>query len=177
MYKLLLFCVLIIGIFTACKSKEKVVISTIKVQSTGTANVSAQLVVYKTTNDYLNLVPVIMNEERTKIVSYPAPTDVSYEGKLATPSVLKNGYLLDNRGINENVVFLSFTYEEFSKLKEAPSLEVMMSKIVDKYPLKELIFCGEKTNFKNIIDEVNVLIDNGFTGCRKIQIVPMQIKM
>ncbi|GAB6011099.1 hypothetical protein [Viscerimonas tarda] len=121
-----------------------------------------QAIVYKTVKDYTNNVPVIMDGSKTTIVSYPAPSDIYYNGKLAKPSPLKNGYLLDNRGINENTVFLKYTYEEYSQLKEAPSMQEMLSKITDKYPLAELIDCGLRSQYKDEINELNRLIDKGF---------------
>ncbi len=136
-----------------------------------------QAVIYKTIKDYANLVPVIMNSEKTKIISYPAPTDVFYKGNLAKPTALKNGYLLDNRGVNENVVFLNYTYEEYSRLSEAPSMEEMLSRIAEKNPLKELINCGLRTQYKDEIKELNALIDDNFPGCKKAKIRSFSIIM
>ena len=134
-----------------------------------------QAVVYKTIKDYTDLVPVTMNREKTKIVSYPAPTDIFYQGKLAKPTALKNGYLLDNRGISENVAFLNYTYEEYSHLPEAPSLADMLSRIVDKNPLTELIDCGLRTQYKDEVKELNKLIDANFPGCKKAKIKPFNV--
>src|ERR1044071_4992028 len=72
-------------------------------------------IVYKTKADYSNYVPVILSEDKSKIVSYPDPKDV----QSAAPVKLKNGYLLDNRGINKNVAFLRWTYEEYKKFPVA----------------------------------------------------------
>ncbi|MCC8146596.1 MAG: hypothetical protein LIO93_09205 [Bacteroidales bacterium] len=128
------------------------------------------IVIYKTIADFYDNVPVIMNEDRTEIISYPAPSDVYYKGKLAKPFRLKNGYLLDNRGINENVAFLSFTYEEYSKREQVPSLSELKNNIKEKYPLKELIKCGDRYQLKDEIKELNKLIDDGFPDCQKISL-------
>lgn len=136
-----------------------------------------QAVVYKTIKDYTNLVPVIMNSEKTKIVSYPAPSDVYYQGKLAKPTALKNGYLLDNRGINENVAFLNYTYEEYSRLSEAPSQKEMLSRIAEKNPLKELIDCGLRTQYKDEVSELNTLIDRNFPGCKRAKIKSFSVTL
>ncbi|MDR1809242.1 MAG: hypothetical protein LBR34_02410 [Prevotella sp.] len=132
-------------------------------------------IVYKTLKNYADNVPVIMDKSRTKIVSYPAPSDVYYAGKLAKPTALKNGYLLDNRGINEDVAFLKYTYEEYSRLQEAPSMKEMLSKIIDPYPLEELIDCGLRSQYNNEVEELNLLIYNGFNGCRKADITPVKM--
>jgi len=125
-------------------------------------------IIYKTTHNYNLLVPVIMNEDRTRIISYPDPSNIYYQGKLSVPAQLANGYLLDNRGINENVAFLSFTYQEYSKLKEAPPMSILLSRIVDKYPLKALVYCGERAQYQQDVKKLNKLIQSGFTGYTRV---------
>lgn len=129
-------------------------------------------IVYKTKADFSNYVPVIMNANKTEIVSYPAPSDIYYEGKLAKPTNLKNGYLLDNRGINEHVAFLNYTYEEYGKMDHAPRLSEMKNNIKEKYPLVEMIDCGARHQYKNIVEDLNILIDADFQGCRIVLKAP-----
>lgn len=131
---------------------------------------SAPVIVYKTIADFNDYVPVIMNESRTEIVSYPAPSDLYYGAQPSKPLSLKDGYLLDNRGINENVVFLTYTYEEYSKMKEAPSLLEMKKNIKEKYPLKELIKCGNRQQWNPGSKELDKLIDDGFPGCERVSL-------
>ena len=123
---------------------------------------SAALIIYKTKNDYTNLVPVTLNEEGTQIISYPAPQDIFMGDKLATPTKLKKEYLLDNRGVGINTAFLNYTYEEYSKMKTAPKLEIMFTKIIDKHPFTEYYHCGMRSEVKgeNFIDAVNTIIKN-----------------
>lgn len=118
--------------------------------------------VYKTKKDYSHNVPVTMDASRTQIVSYPDPKDMYLNGKLALPTPLDDGFLLDNRGINEHVAFLSYTYEEYSQLKEAPGRAQLMEKIIDKDPLTEIHFCGLRSDYKDIVKELNELIGKGF---------------
>ena len=127
-------------------------------------------VVYKTTEDFSDYVPVIMNEDRTEIVSYPSPSDVYYNGVLSKPTLLKDGYWLDNRGISENVVFMKYTYEEYSSFSEAPSFSEMKSNIKERFPIVEMIDCGLRTQYKNEVLELNSLIDGGFAGCKRIKV-------
>ena len=157
----------------SCKSSQH--IKNNKDPMNGKNEATASVIIYKTTKDFSDLVPVIMDAGRMKIVSYPAPTDLFYQSELAKPTDLKNGYLLDNRGISENVVFLKYTYENYSKLTEAPSLKELMSNIADKYPLKEMIYCGKRNQYKEEIKELNVLIEKGFPGCKKAKITPMGV--
>lgn len=125
----------------------------------GTA--SPAVFVYKMRGDYSNLVPVVMNEEKTAIVSYPDPSDVYYKGELALPTQLADGYWLDNRGISKNAVFTSYTYEEYSKLEVAPSTEELMKHIVDLNPIVEWHQCGYRADYTDIVTELNTKIKEG----------------
>ncbi|MEJ8804393.1 hypothetical protein [Pontibacter sp. H249] len=118
--------------------------------------------VYKTKADYQNLVPVVLSDDKTSIVSYPHPSDIRAMGvKQAKPAILNSGYLLDNKGIQKNVAFLNITYEEYAKLDTAPSLENMYDMIVDKDPLTELCDCGNKQALSDPRSQLNHLIDEG----------------
>jgi len=128
----------------------------------------APTLVYKTRKDYSKYVPVIMNAEKTRIISYPNPTDVYGQGKLAYPTPLNDGYLLDNRGIGTNVAFLNITYETYSQFKSAPTMEFLMNNIQDKKPLLVLWNCGARAKFGNEVKELNALIENGFSGCTNL---------
>jgi hypothetical protein len=123
---------------------------------------SPPALVYKTRADYFHRVPVLMNAEKNQIVSYPDPTDLKYGNGLALPTKLKNGYLLDNRGIGMNVAFLTYTYETYAALSKAPELNQLMDSLLDKNPLTELWDCGSRYLFKKEVEELNTLIDKGF---------------
>ena len=84
-------------------------------------------VIYKTSGDFFDRVPITMNRERTKVVSYPAPTDI-YPG--AMPVRLADGWLLDRRGIGENAVFTRWTYNEYAALSEPPTLAELKSAVI-----------------------------------------------
>lgn len=120
------------------------------------AQISSPIVyVYKTKKDYSHLVPVLMDETRTRIVSYPAPADLLRNGRPTLPTLLEGGFWLDNRGIGPTVAFLSYTYEEYSQFTHAPSYEELMGHIIDKYPLTSLRACGRRADYKDIVTELN----------------------
>ena len=129
---------------------------------------SPKAIVYKTVRDYHLNVPVLMDAQKQNIVSYPAPSDVFYKGALALPSPLRNGFWLDNRGINQNVAFTSYTYEEYSKLPSAPDLTTLKSKIIDLNPLVEMYECGFRADYQDEIVELNALIEAGFPSCKRL---------
>lgn len=157
-----------------CKTNKQAVKIDGMVTNTPESVVENPTVVYKTIRDFSDFVPVIMNAGRTKILSYPAPTDLSVNSK---PTVLKNGYLLDNRGITEHVVFLNYSYEAYMAMKEAPTMDEMLKNIKEKYPLKELILCGSRYRFRDLEKELNALISAGFPGCKKVNIIPMGVML
>ncbi|MVM39023.1 hypothetical protein GO730_18185 [Spirosoma sp. HMF3257] len=148
MKQLILF--LFLGLTTACMAQEQKAASAYRGQPT---------LIYKTRKDYHNLVPVLLSEDKTTIIAYPGPTDIYYQGKLALPTRLKNGYWLDNRGIGLNVAFLNITYQAYAKLSEVPTLAELTTHIIDKNPLTVLYDCGNRSSFKNVVSDLNRAIE------------------
>lgn len=76
-------------------------------------------VIYRTNGDYIDNVAVNLNSQRTALISFPAPTDITSH---STPVELGDGWLFDRRGgIGINSAFLSYTYSQYSALKSTPS--------------------------------------------------------
>lgn len=122
-------------------------------------SIEPHVLVYKTKKNFDKFVPIILSDDKSEIVSYPHPKDLkSGDMFLLTPLKLKKGYLLDNKGINSNVAFLKWTYDEYSKFEYAPNLKTLMDNIIEKNPLLELYDCGNKSNFTNIEHQLNDLI-------------------
>lgn len=163
--KLILFTVAVLSLQTlnGCKTKQI---------NTGTTNAGTPTVVYKTKADYSKYVPVTLSADKKEITAYPSPKDIYYLGKLAYPTPLANGYLLDNRGISPNSAFLKITFNEYSKLNTAPSLVEMYNQILEKDPFTEIYNLGNRERFKNEIKEINRIIKKGdlkkFTVIKKM---------
>jgi hypothetical protein len=129
-----------------------------------------EAIIYRTKGDYDRLVPVILNKEKNKIVSYPAPTDLKYKGEIAIPTVLENGFLLDNRGINADVAFINMTYEEYMALEKSPPTDELMGLIVDYDPLVEMYSCGKRSTYTNEVEELNAFIlKEDFSSFRQLK--------
>ena len=144
--------------FTDCKTQKE------------TQNVSVSMalpptIIYKTKKDYNKNVAVILSDDKTKITGYPATTDVSAKNY---PTVLKKGYLLDNRGIGKNVAFISLTYEEYAALKSTPSSSELFKMIIDNDPIKEMYICGHGVRYANS-EELDKLIDSKFKDCQRVK--------
>lgn len=153
---LLLSACMIFGI-TACKTTTP---APEKAAANRPAAVASPTVyVYKMKADYSRLVPVILDPTRSRIVSYPHPNDLKAGDALRLPTALADGYWLDNKGITPQVAFLKYTYEEYSRLKQAPSMEELMDNIADKNPLTEIHNCGKRSDYKNIVEELNRKIE------------------
>ena len=124
----------------------------------------APAVVYKTTKDYFNNVPVQLSEDGSHIVSYPAPTDLVNNQRYTLPIKLAKEYLLDNRGIGKNTAFLDYTYEQFALFIEVPSEQELMKHVIDKKPLKELYNLGDRVNVSDPEKDINALIKDKALG-------------
>ena len=161
---LFLFMSLSLAVFNSCTPTVKNTPETTPAVSQSIAVTGPDVIIYKTKADYYQLVPVIMNEAKTEIVSFPAPRDLRYKGKPAIPDRLAGDYLLDNRGINENVAFLSITYEEYMNMTKTPPVEELKKQIIDTDPLIVMYNCGKRQLYKNEIDELNKLITEGDFG-------------
>ncbi len=122
------------------------------------------MIIYKTKADYRFNVPVTLNPEKTAVIIFPAPTDLNYEGELAVPAILEQDYLLDFRGINQNTAFLSITYEEYSKLEQAPSPRELFEMVLDKDPFTEIYICGVKEGREADIAKALEMIRTGRLG-------------
>jgi hypothetical protein len=126
----------------------------------------APIIIYKTSKDYFKNVPVSLSDDKNSVVSFPDIYDVFYNGELAYPTKLARGYLLDNRGIGPNSAFLSYTYEEYSRMEATPSPDILIKMITDKYPFTEMYQLGCKRD----TCEINKLITSGLKkNCKKIQ--------
>jgi len=129
-----------------------------------------QTIVYKTKKDYSQNVPVILNDEKTAIVSYYGTGDLTYKGKIAYPTELVEGYLLDNIGIRKNVAYTSLIIEEYKKLDKMLTKDELFDLIIDKDPIEEMYSCGNRSKFTNELEEINKIItDKQLKNCKKLK--------
>jgi hypothetical protein len=124
------------------------------------------VIVYKTRKDYNKNVAIQLSEDKKRITGYPHPYDVSEK---SYPTPLKNGYMLDNRGIGKNTAFISMTYEEYAALRNVPSIAELDSMIIDRDPVEEMYNCENHAKDKDIINDLNKIIDKKFEGCQRIK--------
>ena len=124
------------------------------------------VIIYKTKKDYFYNVPVGLSVDKKSVISYPDKVDIYHGGILATPTLLANGYLLDNRGIDKNSAFTKYSYEKYSKLSSTPTAETMFSQIIDFEPFLEMYSC----NCQRDTAKLNRMIREGLEGkCKKIE--------
>ena len=126
--------------------------------------------IYKTRGDYNMQVPIGLSADKKTILSYPDIKDVFTNGILATPTMLYGGFLLDNRGISNNVAFLKLTYQQYVALPATPNPDSLFNLILDNDPLTVLYDCGRKSDYQNLIEDLNNLIKNkDFTKFNKLK--------
>lgn len=133
---------LLTGVLGGCRStKPAQAVAAPEPITGGSYTPQPRLVLYKTTVDCANLVPVTLNDSRTQLVSYPAPTDLTDN---STPLVMADGWLLDRRGgIGTNTAFTKYTYSEYRALKQAPSPQQLMQSIVPGARVSATMVCPQ----------------------------------
>jgi len=119
-----------------------------------------KVIIYKTKADYYYNVPVVLSKDKEEIVSYPGIKDIYYKGELAYPTKLNDNFLLDNRGIDENVAFLKYTYEQYRQLDKTPTIDELFANILDNDPITEMYYCGSQFDFKDLENQLNEAIDS-----------------
>ena len=103
------------------------------------------------------------------IAEYYRPAGGAWQsGALPYPARLSAGYLLDKQGINTQVAFTSYTMEEYAGLQEAPGLQELYDKIVDKDPLLMMCCCGNRSQYKALEESLNQLIAGGLESCQEL---------
>ena len=162
---------LLMGSCSSSKKTDKTAKEEKEMKENGTVAVTGPpVIIYKTKGDYYDKVPVILSEDKSKVVSYPGARDLYKGDKLALPTRLHDGYLLDNRGINENVAFLNISYENFTKMQRVFTAGQLYEMILDKDPLTVMYNCGKKGKFKDEVSELNDIIDKGdLQKCKKLK--------
>lgn len=126
-----------------------------KESSSTSINANAPLIIYKTKNDYSNYVPISLSADKSRIMSYPGPEDVVFNGNLAYPTLLEKGYYLDNIGISSRVAYLKYTLEAYSELNSAPTLQEMFDNILDDDPLLEYYDCGSRQTVESDLGDIS----------------------
>ncbi len=129
----------------------------------------APVIIYRTTSDYYDKVPVTLNAARDRVISYPAPSDLVTEGKLALPVKLAKGYLFDRRGVGTNTAFTSYTYEQYVALDSPPSPVRLFEAVIDTDPFESIYNCGKAGEFHDPVKELNRMIRKGLKNCKSLQ--------
>lgn len=162
--------IIIAAVLSACSSAQTATetaagtpaAAPVRKLSSAPARAAAHTIIYRTTADYDTLVPVGMDAARSRIVSYPAPTDINDSQR---PLKLDGGYLLDRRGLTPGSAFVDIGYDAYSRLQGISAAE-LMGHIVGGQPFVEMWDCGVHTRLS--VDEANRIVASGFEGCRRI---------
>ena len=81
---------------------------------------------FRMSGDYADNVAVTLDAQGN-LVYFPDPSDISEESK---PIPLGDGWWLNRQGLSEKSVFTRYTFEEYSKLKNVPSIKELKASII-----------------------------------------------
>lgn len=122
--------------------------------------------IYKTNGDYNNNVPITLSADGKRVISFPAPSDLSAN---STPLQLADGFLLDRRGISPNSAFLTLTYNEYAALKQAPSPSELLKLVIPEAKVTEIILLPFTIgSADDKVADINKLIQSGLQDCEKM---------
>lgn len=124
------------------------------------AGATGRLVVYRTTTDLKDKVPVTLSGDGTAIVAYPHPRDLRLAQGLATPVELAEGWLLDRRGIGKHTAFLRISYADYAAMESPPALADLQEAILARDPFTDLCDCGPRAAFTHPEAELKRIIRN-----------------
>lgn len=91
-----------------------------------TPSMLPKAILYKTSGDYLDNVPVQVAADGT-LISFPAPTDIPAGAK---PVVLAKGWILSPLGVSSRTVFTKWTLDEYRALKECPTPDEILTAVI-----------------------------------------------
>lgn len=148
-----IYALLVLVIFAACGARKQ---NKSIIKDTTISNQLSALVIYKTKKNYSNLVPVTLSSDKKRIVGFPHPVDLKNDSSCNYPTLLFNGYWIDNIGITVNTGYINISLEDYSNLNAPPSVNEMMSKLVDESPFLEIWNCGYGNELN--ISELNRII-------------------
>lgn len=97
-----------------------------KPRSVKTVSALPKETAFKMSGDYQNNVAITLTPDGT-ITYFPAPTDITEQSR---PVSLGDGWWLNRQGISPNSVFTRYTFEEYSKLKQVPTLQQLKDAII-----------------------------------------------
>lgn len=118
-------------------------------------------VIYKVSDEYVNLVPVVLNEDKTRVIAYPAPKDMyNTKGELRFPNALGKGYYLDQIGVGLHTAYISLTIEEYANMEKPPTLDSLYQLVIEKDPFKRMYNLGNRKQYPDE-EVVKELVSSG----------------
>jgi hypothetical protein len=115
----------------------------------GPCDASGPVIVYKTKNDYINNVTVLLSKDKKSIVARPGQRDALRQ----RPLELADGYLL-KRMVGD--AYLSLTIEEFADTAFDWDNQNLIQYVIDTDPYLEKYECCEYTGKDTV--QINILI-------------------
>ena len=124
-------------------------------------------VVYRTDRDYSELVAVTLDATGKRIVSFPDPADL--RGTDPRPLPLRDGWLLDRRGVGPRTAFLDISVSDYAALEKAPSADSLLRHVKVRSPFTEMYALPLTADeARRDTAACNRIIAGGLKGCKDL---------
>lgn len=107
---------------TACSTPKTNTVA----RPAGYVNAIPRAIIYRTSGDYTDLVPVVLSADGKSLKSYPDVRDIR---ATSAPMDAGDGWLLDRMGVGEHTVFLDYTIDQYRVLSKTPSPDELIQHI------------------------------------------------
>ena len=124
-------------------------------------------VVYRTDRDYSGLVAVTLDATGRRIVSFPDPADL--RGADPRPLPLRDGWLLDRRGVGPRTAFLDISVSDYAALEKAPQADSLLRHVKARSPFTEMYALPLTADeARRDTAACNRIIAGGLKGCKDL---------
>ncbi|MEZ3551553.1 MAG: hypothetical protein K1W02_12670 [Muribaculaceae bacterium] len=90
---------------------------------------------FRMNGDYADNVAVSVGSDG-RLTYFPDPSDISADSR---PVDLGDGWWLNRQGIGKNSVFTTYTFEEYSRLKQVPSVKELKESIIPGSKVEKIV--------------------------------------
>lgn len=134
------------------------------------ASFMPKAIIYKTSGDYNNNVPISLNATRTEIISYPSPSDLTDS---STPVPLADGWLLDRRGVSASTAFTTYTYADYAAMPAPPSTADLLRAVIPGARVTEIRRLPYPVGTATDISAINRLITDSLATLPLVYTAPV----
>ena len=128
-----------LAVTTACSTPRTNAVT----KPAGKVHAMPRAVIYRTSGDCANLVPVVLSADGTSLTWYPDVRDIR---ATSAPMDAGDGWLLDRIGVGEHTVFLDYTLDQYRSLGTTPPASELIRHIKPDARVTEVIVLDMTTS-------------------------------